>query len=214
MASGARVGSGCGSGACRGGPPKPPSARQKVVCVTVAINSPVALAVTLRSLSTSAPLPTPLSITSTMRWRPMTVPCPASGRCSVTPCSPLTSLTQSIPVSQSRAQKPDIAEHGGHGRQHLQILFVDEGQLVLVHRIMAEPDAERVEHAILRLIAVLGRRDFEGHQFFVDDGHGRNFSSRVCFYCHHPRRRMIQYSPAFEFLPCRQRLLGAPPSQA
>ncbi len=43
-----------------------------------------------------------------------------------------------------------MAEHGAHGRQHFQVLLVDEGQFVLVHRIVAEPDAERVEHAVLR----------------------------------------------------------------
>ena len=48
--SGARSGSLCSGGASRGGPPKPPSARQNVVCVTVAISSPLALSVTLRSV--------------------------------------------------------------------------------------------------------------------------------------------------------------------
>ena len=40
----------CDGGLSRGGPPKPPSARQNVVCMTVAISSPVALSVILRSV--------------------------------------------------------------------------------------------------------------------------------------------------------------------
>ena len=40
----------CTGGLSRGGPPKPPSARQNVVCVTVAISAPLALSVTLRSV--------------------------------------------------------------------------------------------------------------------------------------------------------------------
>ena len=47
---GRALGIGCGGGVSRGGPPKPPSPRQKLVCVTVAIRSPVALSVILRSV--------------------------------------------------------------------------------------------------------------------------------------------------------------------
>ena len=47
----ARARESCATGGLsRGGPPKPPSARQNVVCVTVAISSPLALSVTLRSV--------------------------------------------------------------------------------------------------------------------------------------------------------------------
>ena len=42
-----------------------------------------------------------------------------------------------------------IADHHRHGRQHLEVLLVDEGELRFVHRIVAETDAERVEHAVL-----------------------------------------------------------------
>src|ERR1700680_2932821 len=41
--------------------------------------------------------------------------------------------------------KTDIAEHGGHGRQHFEIFLIDERQFVLVHRIVAEAYAERIE---------------------------------------------------------------------
>ena len=64
-----------------------------------------------------------------------------------------------------------MAEDGGHGRQHFQMLFVDEGQLVLVHRIVAEPDAERVEHAILGRVSLFGGRNLDRHQLIVDNGH-------------------------------------------
>ena len=62
-----------------------------------------------------------------------------------------------------------MPEHGGHGRQHFQVLLIDERELVLVHRVVAEPDTERVEHAVLRLVDLLGGLDFERHQLFVDD---------------------------------------------
>ena len=48
--SGARSGVLWIGGAGRGGPPKPPSARAKVVCVTVASFAPVALSLTSRSV--------------------------------------------------------------------------------------------------------------------------------------------------------------------
>ena len=52
------------------------------------------------------PCPAPLSMISVTRVLPTTVPRGASGRCSMSPCSPATSFTQSMPVSRSRAQKP------------------------------------------------------------------------------------------------------------
>ena len=42
----------------------------------------------------------------TSDFGPITVPRGASGRCSTSPCSPATTLTQSMPVSRSRTQKP------------------------------------------------------------------------------------------------------------
>src|SRR5450631_2421155 len=66
-----------------------------------------------------------------------------------------------------------IALYQSEGRQHLEIFFVDEGELVGVERILAETEAERIKHAILRAVAVLDVRDFQRQQFFGFEGHWR-----------------------------------------
>src|SRR6202034_3313417 len=52
-----------------------------------------------------------------------------------------------------------------------EILFVDERQFVLVHRLVAESDTERIEDAVLRIVTLLPRRNVERHQLVVDDRH-------------------------------------------
>jgi len=39
------------------------------------------------------------------------------------------------------------SKHRREGRQHFEILFIDERQFVLVHRVAAEADPERVENS-------------------------------------------------------------------
>ena len=63
--------------------------------------------------------------------------------------------------------------HQSEGRQRLQVLFIDEGEFVLVHRVLTKPEAERIEDAILGGEGVLDLGDFQRQQFFVDDGHPR-----------------------------------------
>ncbi len=72
-----------------------------------------------------------------------------------------------------RVPQPErrVAELHREGRQRLQVLLIDEGELVLVGRILPEADAERVKDAILRSVGLLDRRDFERAQFFVVEGH-------------------------------------------
>src|SRR5438128_1448614 len=82
-ATGARSGSRCGSGVGPAGPPKPPSPRMKVVEFKVAIGSPFALSVRVRSENISAPLPAPLSTMSLIVVRPITVPEGGNARCRV-----------------------------------------------------------------------------------------------------------------------------------
>src|SRR5262249_11802256 len=74
--------------------------------------------------------------------------------------------------------EPGMAEHRSHGRQHFQILFVNEGELVLVHRIVAKTEPERIKNAVLRPIGLFFRRNFERDQLVVDDGHytGPNYT--------------------------------------
>ncbi len=57
-----------------------------------------------------------------------------------------------------------IALHQRVGRQHFEIFFVDESEFVGVERVLAESEAERVEHAIPWAVAVLDRRDFQRHE--------------------------------------------------
>ena len=99
-------------GAERGGPPKPPSPRQNIVCVTVAIEFAGRLIGDLAFGEDQRALAGALVDDLDDALRPITVPAAGSGRCSVMPCSPLTTLTQSMPVSRSRIQKPGMAEHG------------------------------------------------------------------------------------------------------
>jgi hypothetical protein len=70
-----------------------------------------------------------------------------------------------------------MAKHSCHGRQHFQVLLINEGQLLFVHRIVTEADTERIEDAILGPVGLLLRRQVERHQFFIDDGHC--FRSRI-----------------------------------
>src|SRR5450830_1431468 len=64
-----------------------------------------------------------------------------------------------------------IALHQRVGRQHLQVFLVDEGELIRVHRVLAETKAERIQHAILRAVALLYSGDFQRQQFFNVERH-------------------------------------------
>src|SRR5687767_9215119 len=81
------------------GPPKPPSARQNVVEVREQINSLLAFSLTAHSVSTSAPLSLPLSITALIVVSPVMSPSTGSVLCMVNPCSPCTTWLRVIPVS-------------------------------------------------------------------------------------------------------------------
>ena len=59
-----------------------------------------------------------------------------------------------------------VALHHGEGRQHFEIFLVDEGELVGIERVLAETEAERIEHAILRAVRVLDVGDLQGQEFF------------------------------------------------
>src|SRR5262249_50273510 len=39
-----------------------------------------------------------------------------------------------------------VPDNRRHGRQYLEVVFIDEGEFVFVHRILAKPDAQRIEH--------------------------------------------------------------------
>src|SRR5439155_4143361 len=75
-----------------------------------------------------------------------------------------------------------IAEHHRHGGQHLEVLLVDEGKLVRVGRIVPKPDAERIEHAVLRAVGVLDLGNLQRQEFFVDDGHRTLSSREACYF--------------------------------
>ena len=79
----------------------------------VVSRSPVVLSCTLRCETISAPLPGPLSIASITRVWLVTVPAAGSGLWNTMSCSPCTILTQSMPVSISRAHIPGCATTAG-----------------------------------------------------------------------------------------------------
>ena len=98
-----------GGGAASDGWPaaaKPPSPRMKDTLRDTASSWPLAASTMSRSLYINAPLPAPLSTSAVTRLLPITVPAAGSGACSSRLCSPCSSLTQSMPVAGSLAQKP------------------------------------------------------------------------------------------------------------
>ena len=105
--SGARSGIGCGAGASRGGPPKPPSARQNVVCFSVASarRSPCRRS---RARNTPArPCPRPCRSRRRCGSWPMTVPLRRDRPCSAKACSPCTTLVQVTPLARRAASTAD-----------------------------------------------------------------------------------------------------------
>src|SRR5450432_235239 len=72
-----------------------------------------------------------------------------------------------------------IGEHHRHGRQGGEAILVEKAQLRRVERIGAEPDAERVEDAILLAEDLADRRKAPVHQPIVVDRHFPSGSARV-----------------------------------
>jgi hypothetical protein len=77
--SAGRSGIACGFGAAAAGPPKPPSPRRNPQPVTSARSFPEDFSRTSRVEYISAPFPTPLSISASIRVTPTTVPEAGSG---------------------------------------------------------------------------------------------------------------------------------------
>ena len=169
--SGARSGIGWGAGAKRGGPPKPPSARQNVVCVTGGNELAARLFGDLPLREDQRPfagaLVDDLDNAHAADDRSCAGERPVQG-------DALLAVDEPHPIDAGIAlahPKARMAKDGAHGRQHLQVLLVDKGQFVLVHRVVTEPDAERVDDAVPGAVGLFPGRDFERHQFVVDDGH-------------------------------------------
>jgi hypothetical protein len=64
-------------------------------------------------------------------------------------------------------------DDGCKGRHGLEVVLVGEAQFVLIHRIAAHADAERVKHRFAVAVSEFIADRFERHQAFIGDRHGR-----------------------------------------
>jgi hypothetical protein len=64
-----------------------------------------------------------------------------------------------------------VGEHAAECRQRLEALLVHEREFRLAQRIVAEPQAEGVQDRVARAVALLDRRNVEGDELVVVDGH-------------------------------------------
>ena len=64
-------------------------------------------------------------------------------------------------------------DDGRHGRHGLQVLFVNEGEFLVVHRVAPEADAQRVKHGFAVAIAEFLPGRLQRHEVIVIDRHFR-----------------------------------------
>lgn len=62
-------------------------------------------------------------------------------------------------------------QNDGHGRQGRESLLVDEAQLLAAGRIVAEADAQGIEHRVGRRVGLPHVGDGQRNELFVIDGH-------------------------------------------
>ena len=145
-----------GAGRAGGGSspaPKPPSARQNDTCSTVASGWPLSASEISRAVTTSAPLPAPLSTTRVTRVRLRTSACAGRGM----EHHAVLAVQDAQPVDAGgRIGRPAVgrAHRGQEGGRHRRVLFMHVAQLGFVQRIAAITQSQRIDHAVARGVAV------------------------------------------------------------
>jgi hypothetical protein len=69
---------------------------------------------------------------------------------------------------------PGVTENDRHRRQRFEVFFKDELQLVLIHRVGAEADAERINDGVAPGQLLFNLWNVPMEQLLVIDRHGRS----------------------------------------
>ena len=141
-------------------PPQPPSSRRNSVDLRFARSSPVASSNRSCAVWTTAPRPGPLSSTARIRCSARTAPSAGRGR---TKREALLAVQNAPPDDPGlRHPVPERWPAEGHAlawHSKRPSTLVDVGEFVLVERILAHAETERVERAVAEVVTLEDRRE-------------------------------------------------------